>query len=111
MSTSERSRATFRYMVDTGLAGQHLWFDRALIRRTFDTPESWSDGAWSEKEVSREEWSERVHRALEHIAALPSLGEQRQFVMQLPEELQARLCFHYFDLLDAEASRAEVQLH
>jgi hypothetical protein len=104
MTATARARDTFSFLLDSGLQGHHLLFDVGLIRRTFeqDAREPFDTNA---------EWPLRVRQALEHITQLPSLWEQRQFVAFLPIELQERLCFHYFAILDAQAAQARVTLH
>lgn len=105
MNGAERAEQTLHFVFDRGLAGQHLLFDMSLIRETFDDGATEGDALPDGLDERNIDWSDRVGRALRHIAALPSMDEQRQFVTALPRALQHRLCFHYFALLDDRAER------
>ena len=81
------------YIVELGLVGDNILFDRALIHSTF------SDLALEELDQG-EQGFERAADALHILAKLGSVEENRDFISRLPRALQELLCFHYFQLLE-----------
>jgi len=92
------------YIVERGLAGDHILFDRTLIRSTF------SDLALEELDQG-EEGFERAADALNILSKLGSVEENRDFISRLPQSLQELLCFHYFQLLERHSEAEPQQLH
>ena len=81
------------YIMERGLAGDHILFDRTLIRSTFSH--------LALEDLDRgEEGFERVSETLHTLARLGSVRENREFISRLPRTLQELLCFHYFQLLE-----------
>jgi hypothetical protein len=92
-----------QYILERGRAGEHVLFDESLIRATFapefGLPDHGEDGLV------------RVKEALETLSHLGTIGGTREFISRLPRGLQEQICFHYFQILEAEASRAPAVLH
>jgi len=81
------------YIVSQGLKGNHLLFDNEQIRKAFEKRgEELAD--LGTKKI------QEVREALREIFSLPGMDEKREYISQLPEEVQGILIFLYFQILE-----------
>jgi len=81
------------YIINQGLKGNHILFDNEQIRKAF----SRQGDALAELGAKR---IQEVRDALREIFAIPGMDEKREFIAQLPEEIQSILVLLYFQILE-----------
>ncbi len=92
------------YIISQGLKGNHLLFNNEQIRKTFEKRGEELTDLGSQR-------VQEVRNALREIFSLPGMDEKRDFISQLPEEIQSVLVFLYFQILEKNILSQKPRLH
>lgn len=96
--------STFEYILDLGMRGSHLLFDNQIIREAFQ----------KNNEELADLGSERVgelRSVLKEIFQIPDLEGKKEYIADLPEDLQHVLIFLYFQIVEKNLKLNQARPH
>ncbi len=92
------------YIVDLGIKGNHLLFDNERIREALrkDLGNLAEDGSLDVDEVNR---------VIREIFAIPGFEEKKDYIENLPMEVQDVIIILYFQLIDRNMMTDDMIVH
>lgn len=104
LESPENQQSYFEYLIEQGLKGNHVLFDVDDIKQAMggETKDLTDIAPGQAKEVNR---------AIQEIVAMQGLEEKKDFIKDLPREIQDVIIHLYFQMIDRTMQISRSTMH